>query len=448
MTPRRSLKPEAMLALLRTGQVSEFLARARLLDPADLADVLAHADDGERIEIVKLLPPELTGEALIEMPEEEHAEDTLAALPPEQAANIVEEMPDDDAADILGTLEPEQQQRILSVVDVEERQDVERLLRYDEESAGGLMTGELVTVDQDLTVGEALESIRKQAEEIEDFAEAFAVDGNRRLAGVLTFKRLVLSAPGRPVRELMEEPDVMVGPEVDQEEVARLMARYNVPSIPVVDRDGRLLGRITFDDVTDVVEAEATEDLLRFGGVSAKEELGGGWRSAVRSRLPWLGLNLLTASVAGLVVTAFQENILRYVALAAWMPVIAGVGGNTGTQALAVTIRRLALGHISPNEFLSVIRKESLVGVINGAAVGLGAALVALLFHQSPRFGLLVFAALIGNLFLGSTAGAFIPLTLKRFNIDPAVASSVFVTAFTDISGFLLLLGLANWLLL
>jgi magnesium transporter len=235
---------------------------------------------------------------------------------------------------------------------------------------------------------------------------------------------------------------------MDQEEVARLMARYNVPSIPVVGRDGRLLGRITFDDVTDVVEAEATEDLLRFSGVSADEELGGGWRSAVRSRLPWLGLNLVTASVAGVVVTYFQDNILQYVALAAWMPVIAGVGGNTGTQALAVTIRGLAVGNISPGEFLSVIRKESVVGIINGAAVGLLATLGALVLHRDPRFGMLVFAALIGNLFLGSTAGAFIPLTLKRFNIDPAVASSVFVTAFTDISGFLLLLGLANWLLL
>ncbi|MGH7562243.1 MAG: magnesium transporter [Gemmatimonadales bacterium] len=445
---RQPMSPKAMIALLRDGQVSEFLARARSLEPADLADVLAQADEDERLEIVKLLPPELTGEALIEMPLEEHAEITLAALPPEQAADIVEEMRDADAADILGELEPEQQRRILSAVDAEERRDVERLLRYDEETAGGLMTGQIVTVDQDQTVTEALESIRRQAEAIDDFAEAYAIDGDRRLAGVLSFKRLVLSPPDRRVRELMEEPDITVGPEMDQEEVARLMARYNVPSIPVVDRDGLLLGRITFDDVTDVVEAEATEDLLRFSGVSADEELGGGWRSAVRSRLPWLYVNLITASVAGTVVALFQSNIAKYVTLAAWMPVIAGIGGNTGTQALAVTIRRLALGHISPNDFLSVIRKESLVGVINGAAVGGVATLVALLSHQNPRFGVLVFCAMVGNLFVAGTAGAFIPLTLRRFNIDPAIASSIFVTAFTDISGFLLLLGLAGWVLL
>ncbi len=442
------LPPDAMIALLREGQVSEFLARARLLEPADLADVLAQADEQERIEIVKLLPPDLTGEALIEMADEEHAEETLAALPAEHAAHIVTEMPDDDAADILGELPLEQQRRILSQVGLEDRRDVERLLGYHEESAGGLMTTQMVTVDQDLTVGDAIESIRRQAEEIEDVAETYAVDGHGRLVGILSFKRLVLSPPIRQVRELMEEPDVTVGPEMDQEEVARLMARYNVPSIAVVDRDGRLLGRITFDDVTDVVEAEATEDILRFGGVSADEELGGDWRNAVKSRLPWLYVNLLTASVAGGVVSMFQGNIARYVTLTVWMPIVAGVGGNTGTQALAVTIRRLALGTISPGEFLGVIRKESFVGMINGAAVGAAAALVALLTNQNPLFGGLVFLAMFGNLFVAGTMGAFIPLTLKRLNVDPAIASSMFVTAFTDICGFLLLLGLAGLLIL
>jgi magnesium transporter len=445
---RPPLDPEALIELLREGRVSEFVGRARMLEPADLADVLARADDEERVEIVKLLPPELTGEALIEMPDEEHAEDTLAALTDEQAATIVTEMPDDDAADLLGELPLEEQRRILSKVDVEERREVERLLGYHGESAGGLMTGHMVTVDQDLSVGEAIESIRKQAEEVENFAETYAVDANRRLTGVLSFKRLVLSDPHRRVRELMEEPDVTVGPEMDQEEVARLMARYNVPSIPVVDRDGLLLGRITFDDVTDVVEAETTEDLLRFGGVSADEELGAGWREAVRSRLPWLGVNLLTALVAGGVVALFQDRITQIVALAVWMPVIAGMGGNTGTQALAVTVRRLALGTISTDEFARVVGKEALVGVTNGAAIGLLASLVSLATNQTPMFGVLVFLAMTGNLFVAGFAGAFVPLVLKRFKIDPAIASSIFVTTFTDVCGFLLLLGLAGILLL
>lgn len=444
----RRLPAKKMIALLRDGEVSEFLARARLLEPADLADVMALADEHERIEIAKLLPPDLTGEALIEMPEAEHAEDTLAALSAEQAAEIVEEMPDDDAADILGELPPEQQRRILSAVDVEEREDVERLLEYDEESAGGLMTGQLVMVGADETVRDALESIRKQAEEVEDFTETYVVDGERRFTGVLGFKRLVLSPPDRLVRDLMEEPEVTVAPDVDQEEVARLMARYNVPNIPVVDRDGRLLGRITFDDVTDVVEKEATEDLLRFGGASGDEDIGGEWPAAVKSRLPWLLVNLVTAFMAAAVVGFFQNNIQRLVALAIWMPVIAGMGGNTGTQALAVTVRRLALGLISPSEFRSVISKEALVGVLNGLALGVVATTVALVTGKSAMFGLVVFLAMTGNLFVAGLAGAFVPLLLKRFKIDPAIASSVFVTTFTDMCGFALLLGLAGWLLL
>ena len=445
---RRPLPAARLLELLREGQVSEFLARARLLEAADLADVLAQADEDERIEIAKLLPPDLTGEALIEMPEEEHAEETLAALPREQAAEIVGEMPDDDAADILGGLEPAEQRRILSAVHLEERQDVERLLEYDKESAGGLMTGRMVTVRPEMTVGEALESIRKQAEAVEDFTETYVAGPDGRLAGVLGFKRLVLSPPTRSVKELMEEPDVTVGPEMDQEEVARLMSRYNVPSIPVVDREGRLLGRITFDDVSDVVEREATEDLLRFGGVSAEEDLGARWFEAVKTRLPWLLVNLLTAFVAAAVVALFTSVVRALPALAAWMTIISGMGGNAGTQALAVTVRRLALGLIPPSAFVRVIGKEIMVGLACGIANGVVTALAALGFHQPPMLGVVVCLAMIGNLFVAGFAGAFIPLLLERFRIDPAIASSVFVTTFTDVCGFALLLGLGGWLLL
>jgi magnesium transporter len=445
---RKTLPAERMIGLLRDGNVSEFFARARMLEPADLADVLALADEDERVEIAKLLPPNLTGEALIEMPVEEHAEDTLAALSPEEAAEIVGGLPDDDAADILGELEPEQQQRILSAVEPEDRRTVERLMEYHEESAGGLMTSAVVTLNEDDTVAEALDSVRRQAEDVEDVAEAYVVDRNRRLSGILGFRGLVLGAPDRPVRELMQEPDVTVGPEMDQEEVARLMARYNVPSIPVVDRDGRLLGRITFDDVSDVVEMEATEDLLRFGGVSKTEDLGARWFEAVKTRLPWLMVNLVTASAAGAVVGYFQPNISRYIALTVWMPVIAGMGGNTGTQALAVTVRRLALGLISRDDFTRVITKEALVGVTNGLALGVLATAVALLTGNSAMFGLLVFLAMTGNLLVAGFAGASIPLVLKRLNIDPAIASSIFVTAFTDVCGFALLLGLGGILLL
>jgi magnesium transporter len=446
MTPQAAQK---LLLLVRDGRVADFLALATHLEPADLADVLAEADEPERLAIVKLLPPSLSGSALSELPHEEHAEETLAALEPAQAADIVEELPDDDAADLLGELEPEEQRRILAQVDdVEQREEVEDLLQYDPESAGGLMTAAMVTVRDQDTVAQALDEIRRQADQVEGFSEAYVVDDESHLRGVMTLKGLVLSAPDRRLADVMEEADVTVGPEVDQEEVARLMARYNVSAIPVIDRDKRLLGRITFDDVMDVEAAEATEDMLRFGGVSGDEDLGAGWTEAVRSRLPWLVINLATAFFAAMVPMFFASTIAKLSFAAAYMGIIAGMGGNTGTQALAVNVRRLALGLIDFREFWGTIRKEMLVGFVNGLATGLLAGVVAYWLEGKALFGLAVFLAMTGNMVVAGFAGAFIPLWLKKFGIDPALASSVFATTFTDTCGFFLLLGLSGWLLL
>jgi magnesium transporter len=435
-----------MVDLVRNGEIPVFVRRAHDFEPADLADVLAALDEDERLTVVQALPPELSSQALAELPEDAHAEDTLAALSPARAAQIVEELEDDDAAGILREMEPHTQELILQ--EVEDRAEVERLLRYDEETAGGRMTTHLVTVRDTATAAEALEEIRRQSEEVEDFYQVFVVDGNRRLVGILPFKSVVVSRPDRPVREVMADADISVKPDLDQEEVARLMARYNLPSVAVVDDSGRLLGRVTFDDVIDVVEAETTEDLLKFGGVSADEELAAAWTASVRSRLPWLYVNLLTAFLAGSVVYLFQATVQRTVILAVWMPIIAGMGGNAGTQALAVTVRRLALGLIPRHRFMQVVGKEMLVGVTNGLAIGIVVGGVAAFLGEQPTLGLVVFLAMTVNLFIAGFAGAFIPMLLERLGIDPAIASSIFVTTFTDTFGFLLLLGLAGWLLL
>jgi magnesium transporter len=437
---------DRMVELVRKGELALFIRRAHDLEPADLADVLTTLDGQERVKVVQALPPELSSQALAEMPEEAHASETLAALDPGQAAEIVEELDDDDAADILGELDEAQQEQILS--EVEHRSEVDRLLRYDEETAGGLMTTHMVTVPDTATAAQALEEIRRQAEEVEDFYQVFVVDAEHRLVGTLPFKDLVISRPERPVRAFMTDADIFVTPDLDQEEVARLMARYNMPSVPVVNEQGKLLGRVTFDDVIDVVEAETTEDLLKFGGVSPDEELGAGWRTAVHSRLPWLSVNLATAFLAGGVVYFFQHTIQRTVALAIWMPIIAGMGGNAGTQALAVTVRRLALGQIPVHLFTQVVGKEILVGIFNGLVMGITVGAVAAFIGEGARLGIVVFLAMVGNLMVAGFAGAFIPLILERLGIDPAVASSIFVTTFTDVCGFLLLLGLAGWLLL
>jgi magnesium transporter len=438
---------ETLIAIFRSGQTEAFQRMASALDSADLADVLAELQDDERLEAVRILPPEISANALAALPEDVHAEETLAALDPEQAADIVEELEDDDAADLIGELEPEEQERILGRVEEEDRAEVEHLLRYDEETAGGIMTTHLVTVRKSDTANQALAKIRQQADEVEDFYQVFVVDGMERLAGILPLKALVLSAPGRPVREIMESADNTVLPDLDQEEVARVMARYDLPAVPVVDADGKLLGRVTFDDVSDVMEEEHTEDLLRFSGVAADEGLAVALKSAVRTRLPWLYLNLFTAFLAAAVVLYFKDEIQRTVLLAALMPVIAGLGGNAGTQALAVTVRRLALGLISQRQGLEAVAKEALIGATNGLAVGVAIALVTLAMGEDPRLGLLVFLAMTFNVFVAGTAGAFIPIVLEKAGIDPAIASSVFVTTLTDIVGFAFLLGLAGFLL-
>jgi len=226
------------------------------------------------------------------------------------------------------------------------------------------------------------------------------------------------------------------------------MSRYNVPVVPIVSREGKLLGRVTFDDVIDVVEAEQTEDLLKFAGAAADEQLAGTWQQAVRSRLPWLYLNLLTAFLAGAVVLAFEDTIAQIVALAAVMPIVAGLGGSAGTQALAVTVRRIALGMIPTRAGFALVGKEMLVGAINGLAIGVVVGLVTVATGKPWAMGAVVTAAMWGSLFVAATVGAAVPLLLQRIGVDPAVASSGFVTAVTDIAGFLLLLGLAAALLL
>ena len=446
----RPVDVQSMVDLVRAGDIETFIARAHELESADLADVLSLLDEDERLLAVRALPTALSGEALIEMPDEAHAEDTLAALDPEQAAEIVEGLEDDDAADILGELEPEDAERILSVV--EDRAHVDRLLRYDEETAGGLMTTHLVAVLATDTANAALEAIRRQAEEVEDFYQVFVTDTEGRLVGLLPLRSLVVSPPTRIVAEIMDSAEITVAPEDDQEDVARVMSKYNLASVPVIDGAGRLLGRVTFDDVIDVVEAETTEDILQFGGTSADERLAAGWREAVRSRLPWLMINLVTAFAAASVILAHQEKIAQLTILAVVMPIIAGMGGNASTQALAVTVRRLALGLTPESQFTRIIGKETLVGLtnglVNGAVAGTLAALVSVAMHQNPMLGLVVFLAMTGNLLVAGFAGAFIPIVLERRGIDPAVASSIFVTTFTDICGFYLILSLAGALLL
>jgi magnesium transporter len=440
---------DRVLGLLQAGDYDALREALESVHASDLADLVEHLEEEERLSLLQHLPSDVVADTLAEMEDVEKPGELLLQLEPARTAEIVHEMADDDAADVIGELEPEQQAQVLAAVADEEAAEIEELLTYPEESAGGLMTREVLSVSTRLTAAEAIAEIRRQAHEDFDFYTIFVVDPDGTFRGVVALRDLVIAHPETPIAEIAEAPPAVVEVYTDQEEVGKTLSRYNMASLGVVDALGRLVGRITFDDVIDVVEAEATEDILRFAAVSDEEELRGTTLDAIRSRLPWLLLSVVTAAVASSVVFAYQSTIEAMALLAVAMPVIAGVGGNAGTQALAVTIRRIALSDETVGERLGVIWKELAVGLVNGLVMGVLAAVLGLLFTDAGvMFGVVVLLAMWGSLIIASFAGAFIPIFLERIGVDPAVASSPFVTTLTDLFGFFLLLGLATAVLM
>lgn len=434
--------------LVREGKLEEARDLVSELHPSDLADLIESMDLPDRVALLRVLPRDLASESLAEMEEEEEPEEILAALEPSEGAELIRELDYDDAVDLVAELEPEDRARLLAALPIEEAGEIRGLLRYEEDTAGGIMDTQLVRVFSHLTAAEAIEEVRRQGREVDNFYTVFVVDEGFHLLGSVTLADLILADPDRRVAELVEPVPAVVHPEDDQEKAGRLMSRYNLVSLPVVDQFGVLLGRITFDDVLDVLEAEQTEDILRLAGTSQGEELRATWWEAAKKRLPWLLLNLGTASLGASVIYHFTETIADMVILAVVMPVVAGLGGNAGTQALAVTVRRLALDAEARRNRWSILGKEFLVGAANGAVVGAFAAVAAALLDGHPLLGLVVWLAMMGNQTVGSLAGSFFPTLLDRLGIDPAVASSVFVTALTDMTGFLFLLGLGSAILL
>ena len=442
---------QRMAALIGAGDVSTLEAVLEELHPSDIADVLESLSDDLRLALVRALPAELASETLAEMEEGEIRAELLTALAPAEGAELLHELSDDDAADLVGELAPEAQDLILAELPTDEAGDIRGLLQYDEDTAGGIMTTALVSVPGHVTAGEAIEVVRLKGREVEDFYTVFVVDENTKLLGTVPLDDLILSDTEHRISDLIEPTVASVFPESDQELVGHMIARYNLASIPVVSEDGVLLGRVTFDDVIDVIEAESTEDLLLFSGVSEAEELRGSSLEAVRTRLPWLLLNTMTASLAAVVVWWFRSEIAAATLLAVVMPVVAGLGGNAGQQALAVTVRRLATSAGPLEARGRVVRKEILVGFLNGGAIGVLVAVAAAMLAQAmgadPLLGVVVLLAMWGNIVMAGFAGSFIPTFLDRMGQDPAVASTVFLTALTDLTGFLLLLGLATVIL-
>ncbi len=411
-----------------------------------LAEELEEQPQAEALKTLKELPLEVAGQVLEHM-DEETSSKLIAHLRKSEAADILEEMAPDAAVDIIEELSEAERVELLHRMEPPEAEVLEELIAYPPDTAGGLMSPDVVALLKDLTVEQAIATLRRTAHEAETIYYAYVVDRDRRLLGVLSMRDLIIRDAHTPIEDVMHRDVVTVIADTDSEEVARLFDRYNFLALPVIDREKRLLGIVTVDDVIDVIREEATEDMHRLVGLPEEESVLSPLGAALRRRIPWLLVNLSTAFLTALVVAPFADTISAVAILAAFMPVIAGHGGNTGTQVTTLVVRGLALGEVSLGDLWRIVRKELAFGLVHGALAGAFTATLALLLTQNPWLALVVLVAMVGNVLIAGIMGSLIPLVLRRLGQDPALASAIWLTTFTDICGFLLLLGLGTLLL-
>lgn len=413
--------------------------------PAQVARFLDRLEIDERRTVLRPLPADAATEILAEMDDESAAE-VFGAMREARAVALLEELDPDDAADVVAQLDDDDRTRLLEKLEPETAAAVRQLLDYPEDSAGGMMTTELATVNSGATVQEVIDSIRSLGDELEGYSFVYVVDVQRRLLGVVSLRHLIMARPEQRIDEVMVTRLLgVLRPEMDQEQVAHEMAETNLPALPVVDADGRLLGRITHDDVIDVMREEATEDIHLLSGAGKDESIDDALSFGMRRRLPWLVVNLGTAYIAASVIMAFEDGIGRLPLLAAFMPIVAGIGGNTGQQTLAVAIRSMALGELPHGRDLRICVHQSALALFNGLVIGLLAGCLAGALTKRLDFALVVVAAMVLNMGLAGLTGAFIPLVLRRLGLDPAQSSTVFLTGTTDTAGFFLVLALGVW---
>ncbi|CDX37202.1 Magnesium transporter [Mesorhizobium sp. ORS 3359] len=413
------------------------------LHQSELGDVLEALHPERRRALVELLGSDFDFSALTEV-DEAIRMDIVDNLPNAQIAQAVQELDSDDAVYILEDLEKEDQDEILSQLPFTERIRLRRALDYPEETAGRRMQTELVAVPPFWTIGQTIDYMREDKNLPERFSQIFVIDPSFKLLGAIDLDQILRTRRAVKVEEVMHETLHAIPATMDQEEAAREFEQYNLLSAAVVDENGRLVGVLTIDDVVDVIQEEAEEDLLRMGGVG-DEELSDTVLATSRSRVPWLLVNLLTAFLAASVIGLFDRTIEHIVALAVLMPIVAGMGGNAGSQTMTVTVRALATRDLDIYNAARIIRRELGVGFINGVVFAVLIGMVAGFWFRDPNLGGIIAAAMIINMFAAALAGILIPLVLDRFKIDPAVASAVFVTTVTDCVGFFAFLGLATW---
>jgi magnesium transporter len=443
---RRQRKPDHLkrvLAALEVGDTDRLRALLAELHPADIARILEGITPEQRPVVWAQVDTQRLGEVLLELPETVRV--NLVKLMDDQSLVAAARALDtDDIADLIPDLSDEVIAEILFALDKQDRQRLDTVLSYAEDTAGGLMNVDAVTVRENITLEVVLRYLRRRGGLPEHTNILFVVDRNDRLIGILSLSRLLTSEVGRRVSQVMEREVIKFQALAPDREVAAAFERYNLISAPVVDENNRLLGRITVDDVVDVIREQADRQVLAPAGLSEDEDIFAPVVRTSRKRALWLGINLVTAFIAAAVVGLFEQTISKVAVLAVMLPIVAGMGGNAGTQTLTVVVRGLALGIVTEANARRVLTKELMVGALNGLLFAVTVALVTLAWHQNHLVALALALAMVINLVFAALSGVTIPVLVRKFGVDPAVASGVILTTVTDVVGFFAFLGLAT----
>jgi len=428
-------------SLAHAGEWAKLVALVTSLHPADLAELVLDLPESERRALLSHLPTDVVGQ-LFEFVEDDELRDLIRGVGIQDLPAVLGEVEDDVVADVIQQLEPDQQAETLAQLD--RGDEVAELLQYGGESAGGLMSRGFVTLNEDISVQQAIDYLRVLRPPSDRVYYLYVVDSVGHLQGTVSIRDLIVSSPRTSLAEITQRDVHAVTANTDQEEAALTLQKYNLLAIPVVDDEGILEGVMTADDLIDVLQEEATEDMYRMVGLDEDERVFSPVRTSVRRRLPWMLVNLVTAFVAAVTVGLFDETIGKAAVLALFMPVVAGMGGNAGTQTATIAVRSIALGDLDVPDVFRACRKEIMVAMANGLAIGLTAGLGAYAWKQNETLSLVIAAALFLNICAATMGGVLIPLGLKAVRVDPALAANIFVTTVTDVMGFVFFLGLAS----
>ncbi len=444
---------EQLQSLLVDAEDEVVLTAIKDLHYADLAEIILELDEEERDRLFRLLTTEQAADVFSEV-DSETFEELFVLLKKNQKVAVLDQMGNDDIVDLLAEVSENTKQSMIKLLDAEDKVDVEELLDYDEETAGGLMTKDYIAIKRGMTMAQATVYLRENAPDAETVYYVYVIDDNEKLVGIISLRELLISSPWSTVEQVMNNNVIHVHVDTDQEEVARMVSKYDFLVIPVVDNDEKLVGIVTVDDILDVIEEEATEDILKFAGTNDEElehyedDILSSIYFSVKARLPWLIITIFGGLLSATVVAGFQNALTADAALALFMPLLAGMGGNVGTQSSTLTVRNLAINDIKGSEVLRTLLQEISVGAIVGIFCGLIIALISYFMAGRYILSLIVGISMFANIVTAATIGTLVPLVFKRVGVDPAVASAPFITTTIDITGLTIYFSLATALML